>query len=392
MARILISDQVSERRSILSTFLRGDEHVIIPVAGEEEASRFMREVHPDLVIAEGSVGGAKLLAEAKELDSSVAVIMILAAPPTVEQVVELMHQGVSDVLVSPLDINDVQAKVDRALNRRSSADALQIRFHDLVGSSQRMQQVFRKIVKASAADVPVLILGEKGTGKQLVAEQIHSLSHRKDRPFKVVHCAGLAGPELDSELFGHEPGVFSWAIERRRGQLELGEGGTVCLQEVTALTAALQTKLLRFLDERLLQRLGGDSSLSADVRIVAATSEPILPRVEEGSFRSDVYYALSANVIELPPLRARVNDIPEIVEHFLGRYDVQIAGEAMEMFMNYSWPGNVDELRNAVEQAINSCDNNRIELKDIPGRVLKAVAMTGRKYRFTPRPKEPNGP
>src|SRR5262249_8597875 len=135
MARILIADQVSERRSILSTFLRGDEHLIIPVAGGDEASRFMREVHPDPVIAEGSLSGAKLLAEARELDAHVAVIMILAAPPTVEQVVELMHQGVSDVLVSPLDINDVQAKVDRALNRRSAADVLQIRFHDLVGSS-----------------------------------------------------------------------------------------------------------------------------------------------------------------------------------------------------------------------------------------------------------------
>jgi DNA-binding NtrC family response regulator len=392
MARILIADQVSERRSILSTFLRGDEHVIIPVAGEDEASRFMREVHPDLVIAEGSVGGAKLLAEARELDTNVAVIMILAAPPTVEQVVELMHQGVSDVLVSPLDINDVQAKVDRALNRRTSADALQIRFHDLVGSSQKMQQVFRKIVKASVTDVPVLIHGEKGVGKRLVAEQIHSLSSRKDRSFSVVHCIGLAGPELESELFGHEPGVFVWANERKRGQLELGEGGTVLLQEVARLMPPLQTKLLRFLDERLLQRLGGDSLVSADVRILAASSESILSKVQEGSFRSDLYYALSSNLIELPPLRARYNDIPEIVEHFLARYDVQIAGEAMEVLLNYSWPGNVDELKNAVEQAINSCDDNRIELKDLPPRVLKSVALTGRRHRFTPRPKEPNGP
>ena len=164
------------------------------------------------------------------------------------------------------------------------------------------------------------------------------------------------------------------------------------LQEVTALTPAVQTKLLRFLDERLLQRLGSDSSQSADVRILAAASEAILPKVQEGSFRSDVYYALSANLIELPPLRARINDIPEIVEHFLARYDVQIAGEAMEMLMNYNWPGNVDELKNAIEQAIHSCDNNRIELKDLPPRVLKAVALTGRRHRFTPRPKEPNGP
>jgi DNA-binding NtrC family response regulator len=387
MARILIADQVSERRSILSTFLRGDEHVIIPVGGEEEASRFMREVHPDLLITEGSVGGAKLLSEARELDPNVAVIMILAAPPSVEQVVELMHQGVSDVLVSPLDINDVQAKVDRALNRRASTDALQIRFHDLVGSSQRMQQVFRKIVKASASDVPVLILGEKGVGKQLVAEQIHTLSPRKDRPFRIVYCAALGAAELDGELFGQERGVSGG----RRGQFELGEGGTVLLQEVTALTSSLQTKLMRLLDERQLQRVGGDSFVSTDVRILAAASEPILPRVQDETFRSDLFYALSSNLIELPALRARINDIPEIVEHFLARYDVLIAGEAMEMLMNYPWPGNVDELRNAVEQATHACDNNRIELKDLPPRILKTVAATGRRHRFTPR-KEPNGP
>src|SRR5262249_21968076 len=150
----------------------------------------------------------------------IAVIMILSGPPTVEQIVRLMDQGVSDVLVSPLDINDVRTKVERALNQRPGADAAQIRFHELVGSSRLMQQVFRRMLKAAAVDSPVLIVGEKGTGKRLAAEQIHHLSARKDRPFATVHCEGLPPAELESELFGHEAGAFSWAPQRRRGPLE----------------------------------------------------------------------------------------------------------------------------------------------------------------------------
>jgi DNA-binding NtrC family response regulator len=388
----LIADQVSERRSILSTFLGGGDHVIVPVSEEEEAIRFVKEVHPELIIAEGTVLGSKLLSEAREIDNHIAMIMILSGPPTVEQVVELMNQGVSDILVSPLDINDVQTKVDRALNRRPTADSVQIRFHNLVGSSPKMQQVFRTIVKAAASDSPLLIVGETGTGKQLVAEQIHSLSPRKERPFKPFNCRGFSVSELESELFGHEAGAFSWATQRRRGQIELGDGGTLCLQEIGALSPNAQGKLLRFLEDETVERMGGENALFVDVRVIATSSEPFNYKIQEGSFRGDLYYCLSTCLIELPPLRARVNDIPELVEHFLARYDVQVAGEAMELLMNYTWPGNVDELKNAVEQAVNLCESNRIELRDLPTRVLRAVARTGRKYKFIPSIKEPNGP
>src|SRR5437899_793863 len=204
MARILIADHLSERRSILCTFLRADEHVLTPVAREAEAIKTMREMHPDLIIVEGTVSGTKILTEAKQLDSSTAILMLMASPPSVDQLVELMNQGVSDVLVSPLDINDVQTKVERALSRRPATDSVQIRFHDLVGSSQKMQQVFRKLLKAAGAVLPVLIIGEPGSGKQLVAEQIHRLSLRKERQFRTAHCTGLSAQELESELFGHE--------------------------------------------------------------------------------------------------------------------------------------------------------------------------------------------
>ena len=390
MARILIADSVSERRNILSTFLRGNDHFVIPVKGEEEAIRLMREVHPDLIIAEGNLEGAKLLTQAREIVASVAVIMLMAGPPTIDQVVELMNQGVNDVLVSPLDINDVQAKVETALGRRPAPEQVQIRFRGLVGSNPRMQQIFRKIIKIAAGGSAVLLLGEKGTGKQLVAEQIHALSVRKDMAFNSVLCSAMPGKELCLELFGEDPAPGESRSERRRGLFELSDGGTLYLEDIGSMPPAVQAKLVRFLEEGTVHRIGKGHGLSLDVRVLASNTEPLTYLVQDGTFRSDLFYALSASLIELPALRARVGDIPELADLFLSRYDVQIAGEAVELLMNYFWPGNVDELKNALDQAVTLCDGNRIELRDLPPRVLRAVALSGRRHKFTPRPKEPS--
>ncbi len=384
MARILIADRIAERRNILSTFLRGDAHVVIPVSGEEEAVRYLRELHPDLVIAEGNLQGAKLLALVKEMDGGISMVMLMAGPPSVDQVVEIMNQGVSDILVSPLDINDVRAKVERALARNPGAAASQIRFHNLVGSSPKMQEIFRKIVKTAAISSAVLIIGEKGVGKQLVAEQIHQLGPRKEHPFKVAHCAGLSDTDLELELFGQSGS----GAERRRGLLELSEGGSLFIADIGSLSMRMQARLLRFLEEQTFQRVGGDFTISANVRMLATTIDTLAVQVQEGKFRSDLYYLLSGTCMEVPPLRARAGDIPELIDLFLTRYDVQIAGEAVEMLMNFDWPGNVDELKNMIEQAVTLCDNNRIELRDLPDRVLRAVAHTGRKHKYVPRQKE----
>jgi two-component system, NtrC family, response regulator AtoC len=384
MARILIADSVSERRSILSTLLRGSEHFVIPAKGEEEAMRLLREVLPELLIAEGNLVGAKILAQARELQPNLAVIMLMAGPPSIDQVVELMNQGVNEVLVSPLDINDVQTKVETALSRIPSPETVQIRFRTLVGSSPKMQQVFRKVIKVAAGNSPVLILGEKGTGKQLLAEQIHNLSSRKDASFDSIVCSSFSEPDLAAELFGEDH-----SSEPRRGRFQSNDGGTLYLADVSVMPVGVQGKLVRFLEEGLIQPPGTGLPLSLDLRVVTSNSEPMNYLVQNGGFRSDLFYALSASVIELPPLRARVNDIPELVDFFLGRYDVQIAGEAVELLMNYAWPGNIDELKNAVDQAVNVCEGNRIELRDIPTRVLKAVALSGRRHKYVPRPKEP---
>jgi two-component system, NtrC family, response regulator AtoC len=384
MARILIADHLAERRNILSTFLRSDEHAIIPVARESEAVKMMRETHPDLIILEGTVGGTRILNEAKGLDSEPAIIMLMANAPSTEQFVELMNQGVNEVLISPLDIIDVQTKTQRALSRRPVSNSLQLRFPDLVGSSEKMQQVYRKLIKAAAADHPVFLSGETGSGKQLVARQLHQLSSRKEREFRSARCMGLTEAELESELFGHESGVFPWAVERRPGEIELGDGGTLYLEEVGKLTPLIQMKLLGFLENQKLHRMGSAHSLSADVRVVAGTSELLFRRIEEGTFRADLFYRLTVCQIEIPPLRARISDIPELVYYFLSPFEVQIAPEAMEVLMNYPWPGSVEELKNAVEQAVNACENNRIELRDLPQRVLKVVAAGARQYKFSP--------
>ncbi len=388
MARILVADSLPERRTILCTFLRGDDHAIIPASSESEALELTREVRPDLVLVEGNLNGMRILGELKEIDPHLPVILIMASPPPVEEVVKLMNQGVNDFLVSPLNIDDVRTKVERALGSRPAPDVTQIHFRSLVGSSLKIQQVFQNALKMAVSDSPVLLYGERGTGKQALAREMHDLSFRKDGPFKVVHCAGLSEKELESELFGHESGAFTWAVERRRGQLEVGDGGTVYLDQVGDLSRPIQTKLLHFLEERTLRRLGGDRSVSSDVRILAATCQRLSQRVQEGTFRQDLFFRLSTNKIELPPLRSRVNDIPDLVERFLSQYDVQIASEAMTVLMNYSWPGNVDELRAAVEQAVTLCDNNRVELRDLPQHILRSVALTDRRHKFIPRPQQ----
>jgi DNA-binding NtrC family response regulator len=388
MARILIADRVSDRRGILSAFLGGEEHLVIPVGADEDPSAILKEVHPDLVITEGSVGGAGLVSETRELDSNIPIIMILAGTPTVEQVVELMNQGVSDVLISPLDINDVQSKVSRALSKRPGLTGVAIRFTHLAGSSPAMQQAFRKMLRAAANNSPVLILGERGTGKKLVASQIHQLGPRKDRPFRTVQCEALNATECQCELFGHEAGAVQGHSTLRHGELELTDTGTLYLDEIHHLPHLSQAGLVRFLEERSFERLGADTPLQTDVRLVASSTDGLAQKAQEGRFRHDLYYALASILIELPPLRARATDIPEIADIFLSRHEVQIAGEALEIAMNYSWPGNLDELRNALDQAAYGCEGNRIELKDLPPRILKAVAAGNRKHKYIPRAKD----
>lgn len=382
MTKILVFDHLAERRRILVSFLQGNDHVIFACDREEEALPLVREFQPDLVIAAGTLAGSKLLAEARALDSSVATLVLLGAPPTAAQVEGLLAQG-SEYLVE-LNLNEFQAKIERLLNRRAGPAATRLHFRDLVGSSPRMQTAFWKLTRAAGGERPVLLLGEKGTGKQAFAREIHRLSRRKDGPFRVQQCEGLSEPEPLTALWGHEPGAWPRAVAGPVGELELADQGTLYLGNAEALGALAQIRLLRLLEERIVQRVGSNQTRAVDVRLIAGCEPTLLSRVQEGRFRSDLYYQLGGHVIELPPLRARVLDIPELAEFFAHPYGVEFAPEAMEMLMNHSWPGNVDELKSVVEQAVNLCEENQIELRHLPPRILRSVARGGRRYKFTP--------
>jgi len=253
-------------------------------------------------------------------------------------------------------------------------------FGNIVGKSKVMQEVFDLIELVSETDATVLIQGESGTGKELVARAIHYHSSRKDGPFVAVNCAALTESLLESELFGHEKGAFTGAIRAKPGRFELADGGTLFLDEIGEISPAVQVKLLRFLDQRSFERVGGTKPISVDVRIIAATNKDLRQEVREGRFREDLFYRLNVVPIQLPPLRERVEDIPLLVEHFLeklnrrlGRNVRRVSPEAMQCLMDYDWPGNVRELENALEQALVRCRGEEITPEHLPRQICKGV-------------------
>jgi DNA-binding NtrC family response regulator len=244
---------------------------------------------------------------------------------------------------------------------------------NIIGQSPVMQEVFETIKQVSTSRVTVLIQGETGTGKELVAHAIHQLSPRTRNPFIAVHCASLSETLLESELFGHEKGAFTGASERRRGRFELADGGTLFLDEIGELDAGTQVKLLRVLEERQFERVGGQVPLEVDVRLIAATNKNLRQMVEEGTFREDLFYRLYVVAVDIPPLRERMGDIPLLIQHFLttlaeenGKTVEGLTPEARSALMHYAWPGNVRELRNVLERMVVLSRGNRLTLRDIP--------------------------
>src|SRR3989454_290466 len=255
-----------------------------------------------------------------------------------------------------------------------------------------MQEVFKMIERVADTDSTILIRGESGTGKELVARALHFNSRRQFAPFVPVNCAAIPENLLESELFGHRKGAFTGAVTDKKGLFQEADGGTIFLDEIGWMAAPLQTKLLRVLQERELRRVGDTQSFKVDVRVLAATNQPLQQRIKEGTFREDLFYRISVIPIELPPLRDRVEDIPELVHHFLAHRQSstnevpKISDPAMEVLMNYTWPGNVRELENAIERGVALCDNSLIDAKDLPPRVLEAVQTGDLKHKFVPKP------
>jgi DNA-binding NtrC family response regulator len=301
-----------------------------------------------------------------------------------------MKRGADDYIAKGrLQIEELEMRIARALRQHSleaENEALhgqlddRFRLENVIGQSPRMAEVIDTIRQVAPSKATVLIQGESGTGKELAAKAIHQLSTRSRGPLVTVHCAALSPTLLESELFGHEKGAFTGAHERRVGRFEQAQGGTLFLDEVGEIDASTQIKLLRFLGERTFERVGSNKTLTADVRVVAATNKPLEKLVREGQFREDLYFRLQVVEVWLPPLRERLGDLPLLAQHFLREFAAENARqlsaftpEAMEAMMAYRWPGNVRELRAAVEHAVVLCRGDRVGLRDLPASVRSGV-------------------
>jgi len=329
--------------------------------------------------------GMKLIARAKSLTKP-PICILMTAYGSEELAVNAMKQGADDYIAKGrLQIDELEMRIARALKQQnlevenvSLRKQLDSKFglENIIGESPVMKEIFDIVQQVAPTRATVLVLGESGTGKELIAKAVHQLSPRAKQPFVTVHCAALAPTLLESELFGHERGSFTGAHERRIGRFELAQGGTLFLDEIGEIDATIQVKLLRFLGERTFERVGSNKTLTADVRLVAATNKNLEELVKAGKFREDLFFRLRVVEIELPPLRERSGDIPLLAQSFLREFARENAkpvqdftADALEALMNFSWPGNVRELRTAIEHAVVLSKGERVTLRDLPASV-----------------------
>jgi two-component system, NtrC family, response regulator HydG len=383
MATILIIDDNETIREGLAHVVKKMGHLpLVAKSGKEGLERF-KQTPADFVITDlkmEGLGGVEVLRGVRDLDADCPA-MIITAFGTIETAVEAMKLGAFDFLIKPFAPEVVRLKVERALELRNARRAKgrleaenaylrgeeSSRFGELVGGSEPMRKVFAVVERVAPTDTSVAIYGESGTGKELVARAIHERSRRQAGPFIKVNCGALAETLLESELFGHEKGAFTGAIKRKLGRFELADGGTLFLDEIGDISPAMQTKLLRVLQEREFERVGGEASIKVDVRVVSATNKDLAKEVAEGRFREDLYYRLQVVPITISPLRERKGDIPLLVEHFIRRLGPKtnprvrgIDDAALSRLIAYRWPGNVRELENVIEQSLVFSDGERL--------------------------------
>lgn len=397
MAKIVVADDDVAMVSVLTEVLKDNQHHVLPANTPDRALELIRQHSPDLVLVdvempEGTPSGLDVLRQTKEFNRSIPVIMV-TGQATKERAVEALRAGAQDFIEKPFQIDELVKRVGNALFQQRAVHAIQenielkkqlqdkFRFDKLVGNSPQMEQVYRMIERVANTDATVLILGESGTGKELVARALHYNSRRAAMPFVAVNCSALPEHLLESELFGHRKGAFTGAAFDKVGLFQHADGGTIFLDEIGSMAPGLQTKLLRFLQDKELRRVGDTETIKVDVRVIAATNEPLLQKMKEKTFREDLYYRISVIPISLPPLRERGEDLELLVQYFVqtisqrfGMPPPRISDGVMQVFRAYRWPGNVRELQNAIERACALCDDGVIELKDLPERILEAVA------------------
>jgi len=391
---ILIVDDEKSARDGLVRALRRDYHVLAAENGSA-AMQVLSSQNIDVLLSDVRMPGMdgitlmqRALANHPEL-----TCIILTAYGDVDIAVEAMKQGATDFMTKPINLDKLELVLGRVLKAKKielENEQLKVQLdskyglENIIGRSSAMQEVFDTIRQVAASRATVLIQGESGTGKELVAKAIHQLSPRNKGPFVAVHCAALSENLLESELFGHEKGAFTGAMERRIGRFEKADGGSLFLDEISEIDASVQVKILRALEERQIERVGGDTPVEVDTRLIAATNRDLKGMVEKGDFREDLFYRLYVVVITLPPLRDRQDDILLLLNHYLAVFNEengkQIEGftpAAYEMLSAYDWPGNIRELRNLVERMVVLSRGQVLDVKDIPAQVREAATGGG---------------
>ena len=382
--RILIVDDEQNARAALRTILTEEGYEVSEARDGEEGLLRLADFSPAVVLCDVRMprkDGLSLLREARALGTE-AVFVMMTAYATVQAAVEAMRAGAESYITKPLDVDAVLVVLEKALEKRRlqrEAGALRervrqkFRLRSMVGESPELRAVLELVEKVAKTRATVLVLGESGTGKELVAQALHEESPRKDKPFVKVSCAALSETLLESELFGHERGSFTGALARKEGRFELADGGTLLLDEIGEITQATQVKLLRVLQTREFERVGGTQTLKVDVRLVAATNRDLAAEVKAGRFREDLYYRLNVVAVTLPPLRRRKSDVPLLVNHFLEKHalaygkDVQgLAPGTLDALLAYDWPGNVRELENAIERAVVLSKGTQLTADELP--------------------------
>jgi two-component system NtrC family response regulator len=386
METILVVDDEKNYLLVLSAILEEEGYEVLTAQGGHEALEIQKSSDLDLILTDmkmPAMDGIELLENLKALDPDLQVIM-MTAHGTIDTAVEAMPKGAYSYILKPFDNERLTIYVKKAValfqvvkeNRqlRETVES-QYRFGNFIGKSKPIRDVFEMIRKVAPSNATVLVEGESGTGKELVAKSIHFNSPRRNKPFIAVNCSALAESLLESELFGHEKGAFTGAVARKKGRFELADHGTLFLDEIGELSQNLQVKLLRVLQEKTFELVGGTRPITADIRVIAATNKTLKEEMISGRFREDLFYRLNVVRIALPPLKERKEDIRLLVNHFIDKYaperkvDIPVKGvdqEVDRLFFDYSWPGNVRELENLIERVMILSPNDTIQVADLP--------------------------
>ena len=382
--RILIVDDEDGMRRLLGRVLTREGYETSTVGSGAEALRLVANERFDLVVTDikmPEMDGLQLLEELKEYEPSLPII-VMTAYGTIENAVQALRFGAYDYIAKPFETDEIKLTVAKALEReRLLAENRYLHaelegrydFSGIIGGSPAMQQVYEMASSVAASNANVLITGESGTGKELMARSIHYSSPRKEKPFVVLNCSALSESVLESELFGHEKGAFTGALDMRKGRFERADQGTLFIDEVAEMSMAAQVKLLRVIQEHEFERVGGNKTISVNVRIVAATNKKLEDQVKNGQFREDLYYRLNVVNINIPPLRSRREDVEPLSRHFLEKYIAEtgkkitdLAPRALSCLLAHDWPGNVRELQNAIERAVVLSKGSVLTPRDFP--------------------------